>query len=368
MNLSLLNFIFVASFFLGYFTSLSLLISPFFKSKANNYLSASLFILTTMLLFAVTETEVNIIKFLDKIMWEFLIPVTLFIYFLLQLNHPYLKKRWVKWLFLPFLGFLTIDTFLDLDFVFGFYNLTITEDSLWIDLYYNIEEVLSLIFNIVLMVLSYKFVKNSKAISKEKRKWLLGLIWFFFIILSIWFLATFEDIFLDSEIISIFLWGMISCFFWWILYYGIFKLQIVTQKDEIHQLLSKKSISIPKIDKRKTKNSSKYIKELYRLMDEEELYKNPLLSRQELAKKIDISESLLSNIINQELSKTYIQFINEYRIVFAKSLLNNTTFNHYSIEAIGMEAGFNSKSSFFKVFKNQQKMSPGAYRKLQKNS
>lgn len=160
-----------------------------------------------------------------------------------------------------------------------------------------------------------------------------------------------------------------SLFLWWILYYGVFKLQVIDQKEEIHDyLVSKKTAST--VIKKKIKNSttSKIIVQLYKLMEEEELYKNPLLSRLDLATQLETSESYLSQIINQEINKSVIQFVNEYRIEDAKNLLQDPVFNKYSVEAIGMEAGFKSKSAFYNAFNTSVKMSPGAFRKLQKKS
>jgi len=101
-------------------------------------------------------------------------------------------------------------------------------------------------------------------------------------------------------------------------------------------------------------------------MEEEELYKNPLLSRLDLATRLGTNEGYLSQIINQEINKSVVQFINEYRIEASKNLLHNPAFNKFSVEAIGMEAGFKSKSAFYKTFKTSLEMSPGAFRKLKK--
>ena len=120
---------------------------------------------------------------------------------------------------------------------------------------------------------------------------------------------------------------------------------------------------------KKDKNEvSKIITQLYQLMDEEELYKNPLLSRLDLANRLEISEGHLSKKVNQDINKSVIQFVNDYRIEMAKNLLQDPIFNKYSVEAIGMESGFKSKSAFYKTFNANLGMSPGAYRKLQKTS
>ena len=153
------------------------------------------------------------------------------------------------------------------------------------------------------------------------------------------------------------------------MYYGVFKLQIIAQKEEIHDyLVSKKAPHTQAKKKIKRASTSKSIAQLYKLMEEEELYKNPLLSRLDIATRLGISEGSLSQIINEEINKSTIQFVNEYRIEAAKNLLHNPVFNKYSVEAIGMEAGFKSKSAFYSTFNIRLGMSPGTYRKLQKTS
>ena len=126
--------------------------------------------------------------------------------------------------------------------------------------------------------------------------------------------------------------------------------------------------STPTKKKIKSSNTSNIVSQLYKLMEDEEVYKNPLLSRFDLANLLGTSEGYLSQIINQEINKSVIQFVNEYRIGTAKNLLHNPVFNKFSVEAIGMEAGFKSKSAFYNAFNISLKMSPGAFRKLQKTS
>ncbi|WP_143273652.1 AraC family transcriptional regulator [Aquimarina sp. MAR_2010_214] len=192
---------------------------------------------------------------------------------------------------------------------------------------------------------------------------------FIICIIISWLLSNIGLHLFNSEYAINFLWILLSFLSWWILYYGVFKLQIVVQKDEIHQyLVSKKTNGTQTKKKINDTTVSKIITQLYTIMDQEELYKNPLLSRLDLATRLGTNERYLSQIINQELNKNIVQFVNEYRIEAAKNLLHNPIFNKYSVEAIGMEVGFKSKSAFYNTFKTYLGMSPGAFRKLQKTS
>lgn len=363
MNTALWDIAIIVSICIGYFISIALVTSPFYKSRANNYLSLTLFLISSLALLDAYAPESGFLSFLSFIMMELLIAVTLFTYFLIQIQHKYLKQKWYKWLYAPFICAVIVETILHLDDIFHLY------DSLFAGIVFLVKDIGTLLFNLFLIFWGRLLIKRSQTVSKDKKRWLLRFNLFMIIISICWLFSSIEFYTLDSEYATDFLWILISFLSWWVLYYGVFKLQIVVQKDEIHHyLVSKKAPSTQTKKKIKTTTTSKIISQLYTLMEEEEVYKNPLLSRLDLATRLGISEGNVSQIINQELHKSVIQFVNEYRIEAAKKGLHDPVFNKYSVEAIGMEAGFKSKSVFYTTFKSSLGMSPGAYRKLQKTS
>ncbi|AXT59559.1 AraC family transcriptional regulator [Aquimarina sp. AD10] len=363
MNNNILDFAIIASGIIGYFTSISLISSSFYKNRANNYLSLSLFLLTSLTLLGWFDIENTVLDFLNNPVLEYLVAVTLFSYFLIQIQHKYLQKSWYKWLYLPFIASFIIETIVYLDSIFNIYN------SVFNDLIFHVMDNASFIYNVFLIFWSRKLVKHSNTISEDKKRWLLRLNFFIICIILSWLLSNIEFYVFDSEYTSSLLWISLSFLSWWILYYGVFKLQIIVQKDEIHKyLVTKKANSTSTKRKINETTVSNIISKLYELMDEEELYKNPLLSRLDIATRLGTSERDLSQVINQETNKNVIQFVNEYRIKAAKELLHDPVFNKYSVEAIGMESGFKSKSAFYNAFNSSLGMSPGAYRKFQKTS
>ena len=64
---------------------------------------------------------------------------------------------------------------------------------------------------------------------------------------------------------------------------------------------------------------------------------------------------------NTVYEKGFAHFINEKRVERAKKLLVNN--HHLSLEGIGYEAGFNSKSSFFATFKKLTGQTPAQYKR-----
>lgn len=363
MKETLLNFIVVASGVLGYFLCLTLITTSFYKSKANNYLSLSLFILINLTFIGGWYDKENIIlDFLSLIMLEYLVAVTLFVYFLIQIKHKYLKEKWFKWLYAPFIISFFVEIILHLDAIFHLYDSTFAN-------FVDITKFFTVFgYNLTLVFWGRYLVKKSETISKEKKRWLLRLNTFIVCIIFSWLLSLLAINVFDTEYNLDFFRILPSLLSWWILYYGVFKLQVIVQKDEIHQHLTLKKIDNNSSSKRKIKETtvSKVITELYMLMEEKEIFKNPFLSRSDLAIRLGTNESYLSQIINQEINKSVVQFVNEYRVKAAKNILHDPIFDKYSIEAIGMEAGFKSKSAFYKAFNSSLGISPGAYRKLKK--
>lgn len=92
-------------------------------------------------------------------------------------------------------------------------------------------------------------------------------------------------------------------------------------------------------------------------------YLDPYLSMETLAKELAIGTSSLSKMVNQYAQKNFSDYINSYRVDEAKKLLKEADFDAYTIVAIGLECGFNSKSTFYTAFKKFTGQTPTEYRK-----
>ena len=86
------------------------------------------------------------------------------------------------------------------------------------------------------------------------------------------------------------------------------------------------------------------------------------LTLQDLADTLSISPHNLSEIINTQLGKNFYDFVNGYRVDAVQQRLTDPAYAHLTVLAIGLDAGFNSKSSFNAVFKKHVKMTPSQYR------
>ncbi len=105
------------------------------------------------------------------------------------------------------------------------------------------------------------------------------------------------------------------------------------------------------------------IKTLKTFMTEEEPFLDADLTIQNLALQIGFPPKELSILINHHLGKHFFDFINEYRIQKAKSILENPENKEITVLEILYQVGFNSKSSFNTAFKKHCQITPIEYRK-----
>ena len=102
-------------------------------------------------------------------------------------------------------------------------------------------------------------------------------------------------------------------------------------------------------------------KQLDALMLKEELYKNTDVKLSDISTKVGVTSHKLSQFLNDNLGKSFAVFLNEYRIEEAKKLLRE---NHkITLESIGFESGFSSKSNFYATFKKMVGQTPAQYQK-----
>lgn len=92
-------------------------------------------------------------------------------------------------------------------------------------------------------------------------------------------------------------------------------------------------------------------------------YRNNELRLHDLAEKLEISQHHLSQVINEHYDKTFNQYINEYRIEEAKTLLASDAHQQTYIIEIAYQVGFNNKTTFNQAFKSQTGMSPSKWRR-----
>ena len=150
-------------------------------------------------------------------------------------------------------------------------------------------------------------------------------------------------------------------------YFGIkqpYLFKVIPEENEEFMALKKKNES-----KRKYKNSNlteeqkeEYVKHIFTFMDEERPFINAELTVQDLSKQLNISRHHLTELLNNDIGKNFFTFINEYRVEEVKRRLLDARFEHLTIVAIAFESGFNSKSTFNSIFKQNTGNTPSQWK------
>lgn len=168
--------------------------------------------------------------------------------------------------------------------------------------------------------------------------------------------GLFNVIVFDTLSLTIYNYSVLLIFIYIFGFYGLKQTEIfkrITDKNESNGKNQNSILNDDASEKVKTK--------ILNYFEKEKPYLNPELNMTLLSEKLKIPKHHITEVLNGKLSRNFFQFVNEYRIEAVKKKLADPK-NPYSIEAIGYDCGFNSKSTFFSVFKNLTGQTPLEYK------
>lgn len=100
------------------------------------------------------------------------------------------------------------------------------------------------------------------------------------------------------------------------------------------------------------------------LMDQRKPYLDSKLTAPDLAGLLGVSSHHLAQILNLSLGLNFFDFVNRYRVKsFQETILRPN--RHKTILAVALDCGFNSKSSFNRIFKKETGKTPSEFVKSQ---
>ncbi len=138
--------------------------------------------------------------------------------------------------------------------------------------------------------------------------------------------------------------------------------QIRSLQEKIDEYFAEKGKQKYKGSQLSDTDSRFYLDCLQELMNDAELYLDNGLTLSKLAKHMKMHPKILSQLINSETGGNFNEYINSFRIMEARRLLENRDCNGMTILEIAYDSGFNSKSTFNLLFRKEIGISPKQYR------
>ncbi len=153
------------------------------------------------------------------------------------------------------------------------------------------------------------------------------------------------------------LWIGMSVMIYWLGHMGIYKYGIYEERKQIRSYsIKNEAFQI------REKPRNEHIAAMQKLVVDQKMYLDANLTLDKIADELKISKSHLSRIINSELGTGFPDYINSLRVQEAKRYLTNPDFANYTLVAIGLEAGFNSKTTFNSAFKKITGITPSEFK------
>lgn len=367
MNFNLYNSVLFAGILQGIIFAIVVLFNKKYTHKSNFYLAAliSSFSLNNLQFYCADIGLYDSVFFYNYVFIPFCLVIPVFFYlYIVKSLYPENKITFKqKLLFVPFYIGLFFCVLYKI-----FVGLNYREEVL--NFFYpipNIIEFLAIIFNQIIYVIVFfkikKFEKRNNEFTldsiKIKLNWLKKIVVFLFGLTFIWLFLMLKTVIIDTKVNFYPLWIGISILTYWLGYIGIYKFGIIEERKNLKKYSKETKASYSIVEKQK----SSHIITFEHLIINQKRFLDSDLTLDIIAEELSLSKSYLSRIINAELGTGFVEYVNTLRVEEAKSYLLNPDFSNYTLESIGIEAGFNSKSAFYSSFKKITGLTPSEFKK-----
>ncbi|SIS60615.1 AraC-type DNA-binding protein [Chryseobacterium ureilyticum] len=373
--------------FQGIVLGIVILKSSLFNSQSNKYLAYLLFALSFVLLNYVFEIEgafksYPLLCFLDYIEWIFLLPVFIFLFIINRIDDTVKNRQRAYLYYIPFIYSSTFTIIYHLNDILGIYK--ISDSGIFI---INILRLIQLVFAFIIILFppfySYFMIKHLK--DPQEKKWVIVLLTSLYLLLSTWLITYMTGFFFGIDISSTMSGLALSATFimHWTAYIGIYKYKLAKDRDAVFHFLNsdlviinpnlqvaENSIAQENITAEESRESitadNLYFQKLELLCKDDHIYTDSTLNREKVAEKLGISSGYVSQIVNTVTGDNFAHYINQYRVEAVKEMISNPEYENYNLLTMGLEAGFTSKTTFFKAFKKVTGQTPNEYKNISK--
>ena len=241
----------------------------------------------------------------------------------------------------------------------------------WLEIHrpytYDVELALSFVLLLIYLVLSRnqiaryekKIEKSFSDVDRITLKWLNKLHIALFVLSFFWLFETIARLTLNAYPVTPYSSLTIGFIILFIAIRGILQkdLSLITESLTAESLDSESLQEIHEVI------DPSEVERIQRILIEKELFLIPDITLKDFSGHVELSSRETSRLINKGLNMTFIDFINQYRIERFKELANSEKIKHLSLLGLAYESGFNSKSTFYRVFKKMEGKNPSSYLK-----
>lgn len=301
--------------------------------------------------------------------WHFLLA-PLFLLFLV--NYLQVEQKVYRWLTSKVFMLFGLMVVIRWGYIYYFHEThgTIFRFSEQEIIYSYTEELFSFFSSIAIFYYAYYIVRHKKnlyekILTYDSLRWIHIFFKLATITYSTWLIALVGSILIDGKSF-IYAYYPLRVFttilIYWVGYQALIQMRLMRERINIRKL----SVTSNQIPEEQNKALDEFA-DIENLIIKNKLFLDPKLSLDKVALETGKSGSTISKLVNEHTQKNFSEYINYLRVEQAKVFLLEDQYKKYTVLAIGLESGFNSKSSFYSVFKKFTGLTPTNYRKKHLN-
>jgi AraC-like DNA-binding protein len=235
-------------------------------------------------------------------------------------------------------------------------------------LMFMVFDIVFLTYSLLTIMLFLRYRKTLKLnfsnLSEEDLDWVKYMLAGVVIISSGHLILAAYDLFFEITVFERRYLTLISIFILisWLGYHGIYQSKILLPHFLIDNLTIKKDKRENDLSNPGNEELQAFKTRLEKVLYNDKPYLDESLTLSRLAELIPTTDKKLSAFLNQHLETTFYDIINSYRVESVKEKLHSDEFAHMTLLGIAYESGFNSKTSFNRIFKKQTGLSPSEYK------
>ncbi|MDC8004547.1 helix-turn-helix transcriptional regulator [Aureisphaera galaxeae] len=245
------------------------------------------------------------------------------------------------------------------------------QDISYIEKYTAAEDIFNLALSLAIFYKAFELVFKRRDVyhqmlSYDDLNWLRLFFKIGGVVILFWIFAKVADFVFDIK------WGYnilrlsSSILLYWIGYQGLYRYNVVQDRIQLRRHITKNQkfigVGVAKLnDKGDMDKLRTDFNEINAFVIENKKYLDAELSLSNLASDLKLSTSHLSKVINVCSGQNFSDYINSLRVAQVKKLITDPSYRNYTMVAIGLECGFNSKSTFYSAFKKLTSKTPSQY-------